>query len=34
MAVNLQVEGFVEQSGGRVVRTLDELVEALRTHVG
>ncbi len=27
--VNLQVESFIEQSGGRVVATLDELVAAL-----
>ena len=30
MALNLQVEGFIVQSGGVVVATLHELVEALR----
>jgi nucleoside 2-deoxyribosyltransferase len=29
MSVNLQVEGFIAQSGGTVVSTLDELVAAL-----
>ena len=29
VAVNLQVEHFIVASGGRIVATLDELVEAL-----
>jgi nucleoside 2-deoxyribosyltransferase len=29
VAVNLQVESFIEQTGGRIVATLDELVAAL-----
>ncbi|MDO8213305.1 nucleoside 2-deoxyribosyltransferase [Conexibacter sp. CPCC 206217] len=33
MAVNLQVEATIEASGGRVVESLDALVEALRAAV-
>jgi nucleoside 2-deoxyribosyltransferase len=34
VAVNLQVESFIEQTGGRIVATLDELVVALSEAAG